>query len=298
MRQGDKVLFNPKRGKKMEAEVAFAPTQTQIDIIIGNDPFPVTVPLTQVERIGCEENGKAVVSKKLRKARGDKKGSQTMASTTEKAKPSSKELRKQAQGLGVKGWQDMTRKELAKAVRKAQSAEDEAPAAKSKPKPKSAKPKAKATKPATKAAPAKSKKRPAAVKKAAPKAKAAVKETGDGITLNANALRPTPAHGVNPFRPKSDLSRVAKLLLKGGKRETLASKLSTQIDLHPYQKDAKDVDLLDYDKRLLLGAQTMRDKFGYGIRRTGRGLSGTILVFVPGGPTDPRKGAKKATKKK
>lgn len=294
MKQGDKILFKPKRGKKMEAEVAFAPTQTQIDIIIGKDPFPVTVPLTQVERIGCEGNGKAVVSKKLRKDRSNKKGSQTMASTTEKAKPSAKELRKQAQGLGI-AWQDLSRKQLAKAIRKAQAEEDAKP---SKPKAKSTKPKAKTTKP--KAAPAKSKKRPtkaAAAKKAAPKS--AAKSSGDGITLNPSHPKPTPAHGVNPFRPKSDLSRVAKLLLKGGKRETLASKLSTQIDLHPYQKDANDVDLLDYDKRLLLGAQTMRDKFGYGIRRTGRGLDGTILVFVPGGPTDPRgKSAKKATKKK
>lgn len=309
MKVKEKVLFKPEKGKKMEAVVRAIMGNGTVELVIGSDPFPVTVLESQIETIGCEENGNDVVSNpKVRKVRARSKGhTQTMATTTE-AKPSAKELRKQAQGLGIKGWEEMGRKALAKAIRRAEKAQNGSPAkAKPKteatedaPKPKAKKAKSK-TAPASKPKSTKPKASKAPAKKTATKAKAAVKETktNDGITLAKSHPKPTPEHGVNPFRKNSALFKVAKLLLKGGKRETLASKLSETVDLHPYQKAVKDVDLLDYDKRLLLGAQTMRDQYGYGILRTGRGVEGSILVFVPGGPTDPRgKGSKKSSKKK
>jgi hypothetical protein len=304
LRQGQPCLFHPKKGKPKEAIFGVAMGNGLCEIRVGSDPFPVTVQQSQVS--GCEATGKNVKSNpKVRKDRTSKKGKHKMTASTAE-KPSAKELRKQAQGLGIKGWEEMGRKELAKAIRKvskngkAPKAEAaEVPAKKKSKKGKSAKaktapvskPKAKSTKPKA------SKPKAAPAKKAAKAEKA---DTGEGLTFAKSHPKPTPEHGVNPFRKNSNLFRVAKLLLKGGRRETLASKLSEQTTLHPYQKGDNEVELLDYDKRLLLGAQTMRDQYGYGIQRTGRGLSGSILVFVPGGPNDPRgkKSSKKATKKK
>lgn len=243
-----------------------------------------------------------------------------------KDKPSAKQLRTQAQGLGIKGWEDMTRKELRRAIRKASSngtsadkpekaatPKESTPVTKARPKTKAAaaakakttksKPKAAASKPKatkpTKAATTKAPAKKAAVVKSTKAAVPGVKDVGNGITLHDGPTpKSTPAVGENPFRKNSNLHRVAKLLLKGGVRRSLAEKLKAQVDLHPYQKAKKDVSLADFDKRLLLGAGTMRDEYGYGIQRTGRGIEGRILVFVPGSPNDPRKKvAKKAAKK-
>lgn len=316
MKPGDKVLFKTKKGV-MEAEVAFAPTGKLIDIIVGSDPFPVTVKLSKVS--ACVIGKDAVSShRKVRKVSDQTREKQKMT-TEAPEQPSAKELRKQAQGLGITEWEGMGRKALAKAIAAAQG-EAEAPAKtktkkskKSKNKPKGTAPKA--TKPEveetpvpaktkTKKAAAKApatKAKTAAPKKAAKKAAPKVVDVGNeslGITIAKSHPKPTPENGINPFRPTSNLFQVAKLLLKGGQRESLAYKLSQHVNLHPYSKEAGSIDLDDYDKRLLLGAQTMRDQFGYGVQRTGRGIEGRILVFVPGGPTDPRnKKAKKSAKK-
>lgn len=296
---GEKVLFHPEKGKPMEAEVAFPPTRTKVDLIIGSDPFPVTVLLSQVS--ACKASGKNVESsKKVRNRSGsiNRKGRKPM-------KSEAKELRKQAQALGIEGWESMGRVEMRAAVKNAQKAkgkpakaEAEKPVA-TKVKPAAKKStKAKKTTAAKKSAPAKSKPAKTKPKATATKpAKAEKPEAGSDVTLAKSHPKPTPEHGENPFRKNSNLFRIAKLLLKGGSRRALASKLSEQVSLHPYQKGDDDVELLDFDKRLLLGAQTMRDTYGYGISRTGRGMDGSILVFVPGGPTDPRaraNGAKKA----
>ena len=71
------------------------------------------------------------------------------------SKPSGKQLREDAQALGIKGWEEMGKKELAKAVA-AKQAENDKPAAKVKPK----------------TAPKKAASKPAPAKKAAPKSKA------------------------------------------------------------------------------------------------------------------------------
>lgn len=222
-------------------------------------------------------------------------------------KPGAKELMNRAKALGIKGVADMGLAELRDAVENAERKEtkaQDAPPAKTKTA-KAAK-KAPATKKkASKPAPAKS--ASAAKKKAAP-AKAEKKErprTAGGTGATKDSVRVfyppagvTPAtEKVNPFRKGSNLFAVVPLLFKGGNRTALAEKLSEKVELHPYHKE--EIDLLDYDKRILLGAQTLRDKFGFGIVRTGRGIDGTVKVFVPGSGDDPAsKGSKKASSKK
>lgn len=239
---------------------------------------------------------------------------------TATAPPSAKELRKTAQALSIPGWEDMSRSEMAEAIKKAQkvSANGSAPAKKKSKKVKAevseapAKTKKKSKKSKTKkvveqeVSPVKAKAKKNGVKKAAKKsadAKASASKTGFtektvdkalGIKLNSGvAPKALPAEGENPFRKKSNMFKIAKLLLKGGKRRVLAEKLAESTEIHPYLKGEGEIDLNDFDKRLLLGAETMLTKFGYGIQRKGRGLDGTILVFRPGGEKDPRKKAKK-----
>lgn len=194
---------------------------------------------------------------------------------------SAKELRQQAQALGIEGWDEMGRRELTAAVKEAS---DESPAP----------PKAK-RKPAAKRAARPSKKR---TPKPAAKEEAPVEEAkpAKGKAKKAEATYTEPPKGVeipeereNPFRKGSNIHSIFPLLApRGGKRRTLAERLRKKVDLHPYSADADEIDLLDYDKRIVLAAQTLRDKHGYAVERKGRGLDGTIKVFIPGGDDDPR----------
>lgn len=86
----------------------------------------------------------------------------------------------------------------------------------------------------------------------------------------------------NPFREGSNLRVLTELLVRGGRRRDLALAASRVIKIHPYRKEHDDVDLDDFDKRLLLAAQQLRDRHGYRIERTGRGINGTIRVIPPG----------------
>lgn len=215
-------------------------------------------------------------------------------------KPSAKELRKEAQALGVDGWEDMGRSELATAVQKARKASNGTTASTGKAKAKKKLKKVKAEAPAADEPVAKKNGKKTKAKKATAKLKEASKPvpkaTGDafGISLpSGKTPKKLPAEGENPFRKSSNLYKIAKLLLKGGTRRALAESLAKSTDLNPYTKDDADIDLADFDKRLLLGSITMRDTYGYGVYRSGRGIDGKILVFVPGGAKDPRKKAKK-----
>lgn len=227
---------------------------------------------------------------------------------TKTTKPSAKELQKEARGLGIEGYEDMGLKELREAVSNAQNGS--ATSAKSKPKSKTKKKIA----PVEDEAPvAKKVSRKAVAKKKVPAAKKADSNgarhsAGLGITKDSDRVLMPPSgvafatEKVNPFRKGSNLAQVAPLLFKGGKRQTLAEKLSEKIELRPYHRDIASMDILDYDKRVLLCAKTMRDKFGFGIIRSGRGMDGIVKVFVPGSSDDPTtktekpKGKKKAAK--
>jgi hypothetical protein len=283
----------------------------KVKVLLEGDPFPVDLAKSQVS--GCKAKRKVVKSKsKVPKSGANKRKDRKSMTETATKLPKAKPLRQRCQALGIEGWEDMGRKEMAKAIRKAErAAKGGTVSKKSKTskgsKPAATKPKSSSTKPkATKAA-SKPAKKAAATKKAAPK-KAASKpkvQKSDAKPGSNEALGLTfakfdtpkalPAEGENPFRKSSNLHRVAKLLLKGGTRSVLAAQLAKQVELHPYHKG--EVDLDDFDKRLLLGAQTMRDQFGYGIQRLGRGIEGKILVFRPGSAKDPRKKFKAKAKK-
>jgi hypothetical protein len=328
IRVGDRVLYTPKKGKPREGVVeGLSPFSKTVIVTLDGDPFPVEVRASKVS--GCQNNPNAVPSEKKVPKSGTDKAKKKGTMTTETPKRDAKEVRKRAQALGIAGWEDMTRKEMRIAVKRAErklaGKSEDAP---KKNKPKKTKPKASApaateektvakkstktkaaAKPAKKTAPAKattskkkSSKAPPKKTKAtkAPIKTAKSKKAADSdmeITFaKGKTPKNLPDEGVNPFRKSSGLYQVAALLLQGGTRRSLAERLSKKIDLHPYRKTAKEVNLNDYDKRLLLGAQTMREQFGYAIMRSGRALDGKILVFRPGGPKDPRGKSKKSKK--
>lgn len=283
-RIGERVIFTPKKGKPREGVVeGISPYSKTVIVQLDTDPFPVEIKESRIST--CKDSRSDIRSKKVLRS-GTKRKKEKMTATP--TKPTGKQLRKQAQSLGIEGWQDMSRKELVKAIKDAEKSEQKSSTSKRGPKTKAASKPAKATKKAT--------------KKSATKSKGAgSSEDSDlGISLpKGSTVKPLPEEGENPFRKSSNLYLVAKLLMKGGKRRDLAEKLAEQVELHPYHKNKADIDLGDYDKRIVLGAQTMRDRFGYGIQRVGRGMDGRILVFRPGGPKDPRnKTAKKAAKRK
>jgi hypothetical protein len=274
---------------------------------LEGDPFPVELRKSQVS--ACNKDSERVRSNRnVRQSSDRKEERNNMPATAEKV--SAKQLRKEAQALGVKGWDAMSRSELAKAVAAAskngngkgkkskvtkREVEEAEATNKTKVKAKSKKgvkkvPREKAAESAEKRA---ASKKAGKTTKAEKLAKEAATDKGAWRYTEAkNAPKELPAEGENPFRKGSNLHRVAALLLKGGNRRALAQKLADKVELHPYQKDSGDVDLNDYDKRILLGAQTMRDQFGYAIGRKGRGIDGSIIVFRPGGAKDPRKAVK------
>lgn len=315
---GEKIQFKPKKGKVRLGVIApgFV-DHGEVKVKLEGDPFPVNVKRSQVS--SCNPERKVLKSKKKAPKDGARTNKEQEKVTDTSTKPSAKALRKQAQALGIEGWEDMGRVEMAKAIKRklkeekggsTKSKSSKSSKSKSKPgktKPAETKPEAKEKPKAKKATngttkPKAAEKAKAPAKKAAAKAEAkpkAPKVARDDVTLPSGPTpKDLPDEGVNPFRKSSNLFVVAKLLLKGGTRRALATQLSEKVNLHPYHKGQDEVELLDYDKRLLLGAQTMRDQFGYGIHRQGRGLDGKILVFRPGGPKDPRGKAKGKTAKK
>lgn len=265
-------------------------------VLVGDDPFSVIVPINQIS--SCKPTGDIV--KLIQNNKVLPKGTSEMPTKTA-TKPKAKELQKEARGLGIKGYEDMGLSELREAV---EGARNGRVTSKPKKRPKQVveapAPKAKAKKIAPKAA-----KTVAKAKKAPAKKVGAKRKTPGGLGATKDSIRVLyPPAGttkatekVNPFRKGSNLHNVPPLLFKGGKRQDLATKLANKVEIHPYHKDADKIDLLDYDKRILLAAQTMRDKFGFGILRKGRGMDGTVKVFVPGSSDDPEvSGKAKATK--
>lgn len=197
-----------------------------------------------------------------------------------------RDLRDKAVGLGVKGADDMSKADLEAAIEAASSngkvparkgrakaakaaatpevEEEAAPAPAKRTRSKAAAKKAPATKATSKPAKAPSKARKAAKPAPEPKEDAAPVEPG-----------------ANPFRKGSDRHFLFGLLVKGGTRQALADKAAKRLHLRSYSDTKKEPGPLDYDKRLLLTAQVLRDEFGYTFEKTGRGLSGRIKVTPP-----------------
>lgn len=258
---GQKVLFFPKKGGQMEAVVDRVISDKLLSLRIANDPFPVPVKKKQVSP--CKEAGKVVKSKSETVRESDEQNERgTMPTET---KPKAKELRNEAKALGIEDYEDMSRSELVKAIKKANKAKNGSGSKNKGVKKVSRTEAEKASRDrAAKKAPAK--------KTAKSAAKAKTKSGPKGKTNEGN-----------PFRPGSNLHLIHNLLVKGGKRESLAQKLADKVALHPYTNDVSEVDLVDYDKRIVLGAQTLRDQHNYKIERDGRGLSGTIKAVPPKG---------------
>ena len=211
-----------------------------------------------------------------------------------------RELRDKAVGLGVQGADDMSKAELEKAIEAASTngkvparkgrakstkaaatpapepevEEEAAPAPAKRTRSKAAAKKAPATKATSK--PAKVAKPSAKASKTPAKASKAAKVTPEP---KEDAVPVEP--GANPFRKGSDRHFLFGLLVKGGTRQALAEKAAKRLHLRSYSDQKKEPGPLDYDKRLLLTAQVLRDEFGYTFEKTGRGLSGRIKVTPP-----------------
>jgi hypothetical protein len=287
--RGQHVLFRPKRGNVMQAVVVAPSSKGRVEIRIAKDPFSVQVEKSQVSP--CDQNGKPLKSNQKANKGHEKETTSTMTTDT---KPSARELRNEAKALGVEDYDEMSRKELVAAIKAAKksakggktkaktskkakvekvSAAEAVEYAKDRAAKKAKGKKGSAAKATAKAKPAKASSKPT---KAAKATKAAKTTKGGSSKASSNGH----GDGTNPFRKGSNLHIMCGLLLKGGKRETLAEKLSEKTDLHPYS--GNEVTLADFDKRLLLAAQTLRDKHGFKVERSGRGLEGKIKV-VPGG---------------
>lgn len=289
MRTGAKVTFTPTKGKTRTGTLRGVNRQRGTALVhLEGDPFPVTVEIKQLQ--SCIDDGNNVRSHRKAPNRVITNPQGESKSMTTTRRPDAKALRKQAQALGIQGWEDMGRAELAQAVKDAEGAES-APA-RSKAATSTRKRRTSTT--TAKKAPATKKtatKRAPARKAAATKAPAAKKEPKSSEPTYSEPPKGVgaPDEAVNPFRKGSNLHTIYPILVpRGGKRRVLAERLQKKVDLHPYSGDDSQVDLSDYDKRIMLCAQTLRDNFGYAIERQGRGLEGTVRVFVPGSADDPR----------
>lgn len=233
-------------------------------------------------------------------------------------------LRDKAKILGIPGYDDLGRLDLKAAVEKAE-AQAKAPKAKA------ASPAKAATEaPTSKATKAKSKAKPASKPATSKPAKAekpakATKATSKSKTKAAPAPAPKaekpaktkaakakPAKAAkaekpeveedptgNPFRKGTDRHFIFGLLVKGGTRRAIAEKVEKKITLRPYSEDAGEPKIMDYDKRVQLTAQVLRDQFGFNLVKDGRGLAGTIQI-VPGKASKaaPKAASKTSSKKK
>lgn len=261
----------------MQGKVIDPSTPEGLIIQIAKDPFPVTVKKSQC--FPCDSEGNVLKSNKKANTGPKKEKVQKMTTDT---KPSARELRNEAKALGVEDYDEMSRKELVAAIKAAKKGSKGTKTKKSKTEKVSAQ-EAEAFAAERASKKGKAKKKGSAAKSAA-KAKPAAKKAASkpAKSVPAKAAKVTGKDsGDNPFRKGSNLHVICSLLLKGGTREALAMKLSEKTELHPYS--GNDVDLKDFDKRIILGAQTLRDKHGFQIDRSGRGLQGKIKAVPSGG---------------
>jgi len=194
-----------------------------------------------------------------------------MAAATSEAR----ELRSKAKSLGIKDFANMTREDLRTAIETAESGNGKAPR-----KARVAKPRAKAVVPGAEdveEAP-KPRKRAAKVTKVAAEAP----KRGRGRPpVDRSSIEP----GTCPFRKGSDRATMFSLLKRGGVRRVLAEKLREKVTLRG------EPGLSDYDKRIVLTADTLSKEWGYVVTKDGRGLEGKIkMVHSSASAPAPRKG--------
>lgn len=174
-------------------------------------------------------------------------------------KPSARELRRSAKALKIRGWEDMSIKELQAAIDEAEGNESNGSTAKAKSK-------------TAKAAPAKASTKPSTKAKTAPAAKTKAKASDKASEAAENG---------NPFKEGTNLWHITEELLAGGKRSSMVKRLKRKITLKP-RVNADDFDE-DYelDRRLMVVGQILQRDHGFEYNREGRGEDGTIQVVAP-----------------
>lgn len=230
MKIGDEVVYSPGGGKPKRNGVIQTIDSSGIVAMVKlqGDPFSVQLPLGRLKPNTTE----------------------VKVST-----PDAKTLRLEAQALGVKGWEDMSKKKLAKKIEKAKKKLE---ASESQPQPEAKKAKAKDVTPVT-----------AKLRKdGAPKLRPGPKTSG-------------PAEpGTNPYREGSAMNEAFSILKEGGTRQSMAEKLSKKVSINPTSQEGTS-DISDFDKRITVTASNLEKMHGWIVTRDGRGLNGTITIKHP-----------------
>lgn len=309
IRKGDTVTFTAGTGRSWSAVAVEDP---KVEIQLEGDPFPVVVYL---DELSCETKPDGVTSERSDTPRVRRR--KKMATATQPSE--AKQLRSKARELRIPDYNNMTREDLRAAIADAEAngsgrrktAKKAAPA-----KATSTKSSTKASKATAEAAEevgswggaetAEAPKRRGRPAKAAPAAKTAkatkaakapAKATKAAKTTKATKAEPEKAKrrpgrprvdrssiepGTCPFRKGTDRATVFALLKRGGVRRTLAEQLREKVTIKG------EPGLNDYDKRLILTADTLQREWGYEIKKDGRGLDGKIKVVHPGQVTKSR----------
>lgn len=233
------VRFHSKRGSVMRGVLTTGSRLGEMtEVLIGKDPFPTLVPHQQLEAVGANGRKKAM---------------------TTRSAPTAKELRRSAKNLGISGWEEMTRDELAAAID--ESGEADTPA------------------------PRKARTKPAAAKKTAPAKKAtkpAAKKATKSTKKTAAPRPPAAVDTPNPYRPGTNLFHVTEALMKGGKRSTLVKQLKSKMKFAPRVQAEADFDVdSEIDKRLKVIAYELANKHGFSRKQEGRGPDSFIQVTAP-----------------
>lgn len=269
------------RTKKIRKGVVTKPLMGQmIQVELEGDPFPVWVDVSQIK--GCKKGSDGVKS--------DMRKSEVKKEKRKMPKTKTATLRKKAKELGVEGWDEMGRDELEKAVKSSNGSSNKPKKSSSK---KSTSKKAPAKKKSSQKKSTSKKSTTAKKKTGTKKASGRPKKTRKGKQVGATTkgakipkavrVKKADVETHNPYREGSNLHEITPLLVKGGIRNDLARDLKKQIgSLNPYRNDKRSMKLDDYDKRIMLCAQDLRDEHGFTIVRGGRGMSGFIQALPPG----------------
>jgi hypothetical protein len=250
LREGDEVSFL--MSDRRVGRNAYVIGRDQVDaerisIQLVGDPFPV-----------------GVLPVFLKKGHD-----QEMAAQTQE-RPDRKELRKLAQKIGIKDWEDMSSAQIWKQIQKAQAKESSnGKVAKPKKVPRG-QAKTDRGEPVTPTEKAKAAKKTRKSTKKAPK--------------TTRVVEPEVAENGNPFRPGSNAFLMTEMFLKGGVRGKMIDRLIKKIEFHPWAKKAKSIDPRhEMDKRMLMAIHQLQHKYGFTVvYYGGRGPEeGCIRVFPP-----------------
>jgi len=190
-----------------------------------------------------------------------------------KVKPDRKELRKQAKALKIKGYEEMTGKQLIAAIAKATDNGKTTKVPRGHTKADKGEPVTPAQK--AKAGKGKTSKATSTKKNKTAKAKSAIKDK----------MQPTVAENGNPFRPGTNNFLFTEQFLKGGVRAKLIEKLIKKVTFRPWAKKLKDIDPAhEMDKRMLMCTHQLQHKHQFTVvHYGGRGPEkASIRVFPPG----------------